>query len=213
MSFLIPQLYVRAIFIIEVMFAVGLFLIHAQPYDEHERYQRFIPDGCTSACFVGIQPGVTTVDEALKLLQASRWISQIDNRTVNNVSGYISWQWSDQKPDWISGTTEGEIWATQKRVVQVMIYGDLLLGDTQLALGLPDQEVIDTTEDRRRVYSLYTAAYAQAGLMIQSWQPCRVLEPLRRPVIVTYILPTNPKMFPARDSITDLYHTCPVARR
>ena len=96
-------------FIIVVVFAVGLFLIHAQPYNEHERHQRFIPDGCPAACFVGIQPGVTTVDEALMLLQASRWISQVDNRTVNNVSGYISWQWSDQKPDWISRAMQGEI--------------------------------------------------------------------------------------------------------
>ena len=89
-----------------------------------------------------------------------------------------------------------------------MIYGDLLLGDTRLALGLPDQEVIDRSEDRKGILSLYTAAYGQSGLIIQSWQPCNVMEPLRRPVILTFMVRADPKMFPERDSLTDLYHTC-----
>ena len=104
MALLVPQVYLRTTFIAVLVFTVGLLLIHALPYDEHERHQRFWQDGCIAACFVGIQPGVTTVDEALKRLQASGWTSEIDNRTINNVSGFISWKWSDQKPDWISKT-------------------------------------------------------------------------------------------------------------
>lgn len=191
------------------IFSAVLLLIHAQPYDVHENRQPYLQDSCTAACFVGIQPGITTVEEAVERLAASGWTRDIDNRTINNVSGFISWKWSDQKPAWISASVDGKIWASQKQVVQILIYGDFQLGDTRLALGLPDQEVIDATEDRNRVYSLYTAAYSQTGLMIQSWQPCNVLEPLRRPVIVTYTMPVSPKLYPPVDTLTDLYHTCP----
>jgi len=191
-------------------FGVLLILIRTQPFDERARYQRFVSEGCQAACFMGIQPGVTKVDEALKILEASPWISAVDNRTINNVSGFISWTWSDQKPNWISGKQAGQIWATQKQIVNVVIYGDLLLGDTRLALGSPDQEVIDRTEDRKGLLSLYTAFYGQMGLMIQSWQPCNVLEPLRRPVIMTIMIKADPKLFPERDTLDELHHTCPI---
>ncbi len=189
------------------LFSAVVLLIHAQPYT-YAKQQTLVFDGCSAACFIGIQPGVTSVEEAVTLLQSSGWVSQVDNRTINNVSGYISWKWSDQKPDWINANIEGEIWATQKRVVQIMIYGSLQLGDIRLMLGVPDQEVIDRTADRKREFSLYTAFYSQAGLMIQSWQPCRVMEPLRRPVILTYTLQSDPSIFPERDSLAELKHTC-----
>ncbi len=194
------------------MFSAVLLLMRAQPY-EYTRQQIFVADGCTAACLVGIQPGVTSVEDAVTLLEDSGWVSQVDNRTINNVSGYISWKWSDQKPDWINGNIEGEIWATQKQVVQIMIYGDLQLGDTRLVLGSPDQEIIDRAADRKGVFSLYTAFYSRAGLMIQSWEPCKVLEPLRRPVILTYILQSDPTIFPELDSLAELRHTCPFSRQ
>ena len=202
----------RISLLLTLLFLVVFILMRARPYDQQQDLQPFMQNRCTAACFAGIQPGVTSVDEALVRLDDSGWTREIDNRTINNVSGYISWKWSDQKPDWISREMDGEIWATQKQVIQIMIYGDLQLGASRLALGLPDQETIERTADRKGIYTLYTAAYAQAGLMIQSWQPCRVIEPLRRPVILTYTLPANPNIFPARDALTDLYHACAYPR-
>lgn len=194
-----------------MLFSAVLLLMRAQPY-VYSRQQTLVLDGCSAACFVGIQPGVTSVEDAVTLLESSQWVSAVDNRTINNVSGYISWKWSDQKPAWISTDQDGEIWATQKQVVQIMIYGSLQLGDIRLILGSPNQEVIDRTADRQRKYSLYTAFYSQTGLMIQSWQPCKVIEPLRRPVILTYTLQSDPKIFPERDSLADLKRTCAFAR-
>jgi hypothetical protein len=208
----VPYFFLRVALFVVLVFSLILFLVREQPYDERQNRQPFIQDGCTAACFAGIQPGITTVEEAVTRLEASGWTRGVDNRTVNNVSGFISWDWSDQKPAWISGNIQGKIWATQKRVVTIVVYGALQLGNTRLSLGSPDQEVIDRSADRQGVFSLYSASYGQAGLVIQSWQPCRVLEPLRRPVILTYTLSADPKTFPARDSLMDLYHTCAFAR-
>ena len=145
----------RVSLLLTFLFTAVLLLFRAHPYDEHQNRQPFTQDVCTAACFVGIQPGVTTVDEAVTRLEASGWTREIDNRTINNVSGYISWKWSDQKPDWINGTIEGEIWATQKHVVQIMIYGNLQLGDTRLVLGSPDQEIIDRAADPEKGKLVY----------------------------------------------------------
>lgn len=194
------------------LFALTVVLIRVQPYDELARKRAFVSDGCTGACFIGIQPGVTSVDEAVRLLQASDWVGAVDNRTINNVSGFISWTWSDRKPSWISASKEGKIWATQKQVVNINIYSDWQLGDTRIILGAPDQELIDRSIDRKGILSLFSSFYAQTGLIIESWQPCNVLEPLRRQVIVTYTLKASPDLFPERDSLRDLRHTCAIPR-
>ncbi|MBI1278951.1 MAG: hypothetical protein GC179_12555 [Anaerolineaceae bacterium] len=203
--------HLRITFVIFLLCAAGALLIQTQPY-AYSKQQVFVPADCSAACFANIQPGVTSIDDAVAALESSSWVKQVDNRTINNVSGYISWTWSDQTPDWVNSALEGEIWATQKKVVQIMIYGNLQLGDIRLVLGLPDQEIIDRTADRKRTFSLYTAFYGQTGLMIQSWQPCNAAEPYRRPVILTYTLQSDPKNFLAQDSLSDLKRTCPFPR-
>jgi hypothetical protein len=210
-SFYLPSFCLRWGICTLMVFGLALLLIRAQPYT-YATNPPFLAKGCSAACFAGVQPGVTSVEDAVKLLQASKWVGEVDNRTINNVSGYISWTWSDQKPDWINANQEGEIWASQKQVVQIMIYGDMQLGDTRLVLGSPDQEIIDRSADRKGQFSLYTAFYSQAGLMIQSWQPCNAEEPLRRPVILTYTLQSDPNTFLEQDSLADLKHTCPFSR-
>ena len=204
--------YVRVVQLSFLLLTAILLVIHAQPFDDHEVRQALLPDDCPAPCFLGIRPGMTNGEDAVTLLQASRWVGEIDDGVSGNQQGFIRWDWSDQKPAWINGSTQGKIWATQKRVVTIIVYGAFQLGNTRLSLGSPDQEVIDRSADRRGQFSLYSASYGQAGLIIQSWQPCNVLEPLRRPVILTYTLPADPKSFPQMDSLAELQHTCAYQR-
>lgn len=208
----LPKFCLRVTLFVLLVFSVTLLVVRGQPFDEHQNRQPFIQDGCTASCFVGIQPGVTSVEDAVGLLERSGWTKAVDNRTINNVSGFISWDWSDQKPAWINGSIQGKIWATQKRVVTIIVYGAFQLGNTRLSLGSPDQEVIDRSADRNGQFSLYSASYALVGLIVQSWQPCNVLEPLRRPVILTYTMSADPNVYLPHDSLTDLYHTCAFPR-
>lgn len=55
-----------------------MLVIHAQPYDDHELRALLMPEGCEMPCFMGIRPGVTTVDEAVKILENSGWVNPID---------------------------------------------------------------------------------------------------------------------------------------
>src|SRR4051794_14092484 len=65
---------IRLAILLIVLFTAVLLLIHAQPYDDHELRQLLLPEGCPAPCFMGIRPGVTTMDEALELLKKSGWI-------------------------------------------------------------------------------------------------------------------------------------------
>ena len=53
------------------LFVFPVLLIHAQPYDDSElRAFLMPPEGCPAPCFMGIRPGVTTVNDARGFLQA-----------------------------------------------------------------------------------------------------------------------------------------------
>jgi hypothetical protein len=52
-----------------LLFTAALAVIRAQPYDDHELRELLLPAGCPAPCFMGIRPGVTTVEEAVKILE------------------------------------------------------------------------------------------------------------------------------------------------
>ncbi|MEP6988427.1 MAG: hypothetical protein ABI970_22685 [Chloroflexota bacterium] len=198
------RLFLRLTLFLLLIFTAALLLIHAQPYNDHELRAVLLPEGCPAPCFMGIRPGVTTVDEAMKLLAANGWVDQI-----NNQSSYISWKWRDQKPPWISQNEQGEIRLTDQRVSTITIYTDLPLGNTRLAFGLPDVEMVDPEKDQNNPISLYMAFYNQKGLLFENWQPCNVTEPLRTTVMIKMSEASTTKAFSKPiNSLTDLFRAC-----
>ncbi len=65
------RLYGRLFILGLLVFTTLLLLIHAQSYDDHELRELLMPEGCSSPCFMGIKAGVTTVENAVKNLEAS----------------------------------------------------------------------------------------------------------------------------------------------
>lgn len=66
------RLLLRPILLLTLLAALPIFAIRAQRYDDSE-LRAFLtpPEGCPPPCFMGIRPGVTTVDEALAILDSS----------------------------------------------------------------------------------------------------------------------------------------------
>ncbi len=62
-----------------LLFAACIGIIRAQPYDDSE-LRAFLtpPSGCAMPCFMGIRPGVTTADEAIAILEAHEWVSNVN---------------------------------------------------------------------------------------------------------------------------------------
>jgi hypothetical protein len=123
-------------------FALALLLIRAQPYDDHDLRAVLLPEDCEMPCFLGIRLGVTTFQEALKVLQAHPWVGDIYlSDPVDERSFQVDW--SGSQPAWMRGRALLQV---QYGVVQDIYLGTAIpLGDLWLALGLPDSVHYGTT--------------------------------------------------------------------
>ena len=155
------RFFLRLLFVPVLLLTSTLLLIRAQPYANHDLHQLLLPEDCSAPCFLGIRPGMTTITQTLKLLKQSDWVGEIDDSTINNSQGFIRWDWSEQKPSWISPNTKGKIWVMDQVVNTITIFSNFRLGETQLVLGLPEGEIVDPTQNRAGTSSLYTAFYNQ----------------------------------------------------
>lgn len=190
-----------------LLFAALLIVIHAQPYDDHGMRQQISADACTLPCFMGIRPGITTVDEAYQRLSENVWVGDMSKQVLNDLYGTITWTWSDQKPLWIADHSKGQVQIRDRIVSAVVINTRLLLGDTRLLLGVPDTEIVDTKANANREGIYYFAFYPGQGLLIQKWLSCPIREPLRTPVILN-LSPARPTLSRHVDSFRDLFHAC-----
>jgi hypothetical protein len=104
---------------LSIIFTVALLLIHAQPYDDTElRAFLFPANDCAAPCFMGIQPGVTTIDDALAVLETNAWVGEVYKI---NYPSYLSWSWSGLQPTFIDSSKNGEIAAYSGRGVEKII--------------------------------------------------------------------------------------------
>ncbi len=85
--------YLRLALLPMILLTAVLLVIRSQPYDDYELRELLLPTGCPAPCFMGIQPEVTTVDEAVKLLEASGWAKDIKHEGF-----FITWVWSGTQP-------------------------------------------------------------------------------------------------------------------
>ena len=99
------------------------------------------PRGCSSPCFMGIQPGVTTVDEALSRLQASAWVETVYYIGEGLSSPDVQWDWNGTAPDVFSqpAISYGGGLGIEHGVVQyIEIKTEVALGDAWLYWGAPE---------------------------------------------------------------------------
>jgi hypothetical protein len=132
--------------------------IRAQPYYDSElRAFLLPPEGCEAPCFMGIRPGVTTVDEAIAILKATGWVGNIRNllqpRGCNNsVTGEVGWDWSGEQPYWIDDSTIGKIVVIDDVVLLISVSTRISFGQVHLTLGTPTTTDFNTTR-RADVYA------------------------------------------------------------
>jgi hypothetical protein len=190
-----------------VLLAALLLLIHAQPYDDHGLRQEVSTEVCSLPCFMGIRPGLTTVDEAYQLLSNNVWVGDMSKQVLNDLYGTITWSWSVQKPAWIADHSKGQVLIRDRVVSTVVINTRLQLGDTRLLLGLPDTEIVDTKANANREGIYYFAFYPGQGLLIQKWLSCPIREPLRTSVILN-LSQARPTLSRHVDELSDLFRAC-----
>ena len=151
-----------------LIFTAIIGLIRAQPYDDSQLRTFFAPpDGCPPPCFMGIRPGVTTVNQAIAILQTQKWVNaeSIVVFKVNDNESGIAWVWNGRQPP-----SFGEFFPIarinnhQGVIFEIIVYTDVSLGSVIAYYG----SMGDMAENFRSSSGLwlYTIRYADPPLEI-----------------------------------------------
>ena len=119
---------------------------------------------CAAPCWNGIQPGVTTIDEAVAFLAADRTIAD-----YQLTPGKLSWWWNgdqiaalDSSGRAFHGRMEYAIANGEDRISSIVLDTTIPLGDVQLTLGSPDSITLHTVRPQdasQRSGVIYVAHY------------------------------------------------------
>lgn len=148
-----------------VLFILLLALSHGMGY-RNDAFLALItpPARCAMPCWNGIQPGVTTVDEAVALLEGD---SAVADLRVS--SGQISWWWTGEQVPLLDSTgrafhgrMETATVNGAERVTSIVLDTTVKMGDVRLTLGEPDSITLYTVQPpaaAQRAGIVYVAHY------------------------------------------------------
>jgi hypothetical protein len=151
------------------LLTAALLFIRVQPYDDAE-LRAFLtpPDGCMTPCFLGIQPGITTVEKAIELLEAHEWVQEV--RKPISPFGEVNaleWTWSGRQPRWINPLSDSYFassnpiridqrgnWRHEQQTVEsVVVYTTIPFG------SLYSVRSKDTMLDQQNLVSTYEGVF------------------------------------------------------
>lgn len=167
-----PRLYLRLLIIPFLLFSGVLLIARAQSNDDHDLRQVLLPDGCPAPCFMGIRPGVTTLDEALSILKATGWVDHFEYETDETS---IDIKWNDSSPTWLprnGARGDTSLWINKGLISQLNFETNLTLGTIQLSIGQIAMQRISLHYFAGRYFLLYSAAYPNKGLNISVSKNC-----------------------------------------
>ncbi len=123
--------YLKVSVVTLLLLSIAMIIIRAQPYQENRALRALLaPEGCEMPCFMGIRPGVTTVDEALALLENNDWVTN-----VHTSQSGIVWDWTGKQPDFIRTDMQPTIIYDPRNLVDLLwLYTSEPLGDMLITL-------------------------------------------------------------------------------
>jgi hypothetical protein len=118
-----------------------ILLIHESPYSDTE-LRMILPTqgGCPMPCFLNIQPGKTSLAEAMTILETSGWVEKLN---YSEYTGWLNvqWRWSAAAPS-IFRSEElsygGGLGVDKDLIAYIEIKTTIPLGDTRLIWGAPE---------------------------------------------------------------------------
>jgi hypothetical protein len=122
------------------MFAVCIGLIRAQPYNDAELRDFLLPpERCPAPCWQGIRPGVTTVDEAVAILEATGWFNRFGAGSIFLTAG---WDQYGTLPPYVSADSPNGVTLeiVDNVIVSIFIETHIPVHRLRLLLGKPDEE-------------------------------------------------------------------------
>jgi hypothetical protein len=140
-------------------------LIRIRPYDNSALNNLLPPlETCVPPCWMGIEPGVTRVDEAREILANHPWttgVTVVGALEVKTGAGAIMWQWNGQQPFEVVPGFGGSITVAGGVVNHIRLRADVSYSDVWLAFGNPHGGQIECGQYS---YHTYNAFYPERGL-------------------------------------------------
>lgn len=90
--------YFRLSAVLLALLLLPALLIRAQPADDHSLRAVLLPENCTPPCFLGVQPGRSTLDEAVAILEEHAWVDKVVRQGTE-----VYWFWNGQQPAFLDG--------------------------------------------------------------------------------------------------------------
>jgi hypothetical protein len=172
-------------------FSVVFAAVRAQPGAAD--LQAFLrSDGCAMPCWQHIQPGITTVDQALALLRANPWIRRA-LAGGTSADTRIYWQWSEQAPTFAGTMTalypDSYLHARNGIISYIRLTTHIRYGNVRLVMGAPETGSFQpTTPSSFNRQYFHTAGYFEGRVAIDTNLVCPAtpLEFWNDPVVVIY---------------------------
>ena len=121
----------RLMLILLCLFAAGVLLVRAQPHYDNAVQGLLISDDCAAPCFIGIQPGVTTPQQALSQLRATDLISYVG---VSESLETVAWFWNKDQSVLMDDSQIPALFYDRNEISTITLYTRIRLGDLLLAL-------------------------------------------------------------------------------
>jgi hypothetical protein len=159
-------LLIKLALLLLALLTLAVSLTRAQPYDDSAlRAMLTTSAACTLPCWQGIEPGATSLHDALIDLQRSEWVGEVTRRP-----GYRhAWWWNRDLPDW--GQREPQfLYAWHEDTAETISMPAVAsLWQLWLILGVPDTVTVAPMEDGA---ILYIASYEQQQVHLLSMSDC-----------------------------------------
>lgn len=154
--------------VLSLVWILTMTVIRAQPYENHDLKILLDQDDCALPCWMGIQPGVTMGDEAVRLLREHPWVETdsiyISPDTTRQFM-WVTWRYSAARPRSVRESGYLTYSSNQTgRVSLIQVRTSIPVGDALLNLGKPAEAVINRLE--------HVAAYPLSDLFLQNFARC-----------------------------------------
>jgi len=99
---------------------------------------------CATPCIMGIQPGITKAEDAVRILHRSDWVLFVENTPIRSDGdrSVIVWSWSGIQPSWISSYSAGALRVRDGMVSQIELETQLTFSDVWQMFDRPDRGVV-----------------------------------------------------------------------
>lgn len=163
---------------LSLLWLLPIFLIRAQTYDNSDLQTIFESSAnCSAPCFMGIQPGQTSISDVLRILSHSDWVEpDAYDDPAFVIYNVLDWRWSKDAPRWIDQRQHATVALGSRYVGLVIVETTLRWGDLVLALGMPDQyhlaRVSETIASLMDTQYQHEGWYADKGLLVYAGGSC-----------------------------------------